>query len=40
MKFAAAVPEIPAASVGKAAAYYLKTMGFPFDWGETADLDR
>ena len=34
MKFPAAVPEIPAASVDKAAAYYVKTLGFTFDWGD------
>jgi uncharacterized glyoxalase superfamily protein PhnB len=34
MMFPSAVPEIPAASVDKAAAYYLKTLGFTFDWGD------
>jgi len=34
MKFPGAVPEIPAASVDKAAAYYVKTLGFTFDWGD------
>jgi uncharacterized glyoxalase superfamily protein PhnB len=34
MTFPAAVPEIPAASVEKAAAYYVKTLGFTFDWGD------
>ena len=34
MKFPAAVPEIPAASLDKAAAYYVKTLGFTFDWGD------
>jgi uncharacterized glyoxalase superfamily protein PhnB len=34
MKFPAAVPEIPAASVDKSAAYYIKTLGFTFDWGD------
>lgn len=28
-----AVPEIPAASVDKAAAYYVNTLGFTLDWG-------
>ena len=32
--FPAAVPEIPAASVDKAAAYYVNTLGFTFDWGD------
>ena len=30
----AAVPEIPVASVEKAAAYYVKALGFTFDWGD------
>ncbi len=34
MKFPAAVPEIPAASVDKAVAYYVKTLGFTLDWGD------
>jgi hypothetical protein len=34
MKFPAAVPEIPAASLDKAAAYYVKTLGFTFDWDD------
>ena len=34
MTFPAAVPEIPAASVDKAAAYYVDTLGFIFDWGD------
>jgi hypothetical protein len=33
MTFPAPVPEIPAANVGKAAAYYVNTLGFTFDWG-------
>jgi uncharacterized glyoxalase superfamily protein PhnB len=33
MTFPAAVPEIPAANVDKAAAYYVNTLGFTFDWG-------
>ena len=34
MMFPAAVPEIPAANVLDAAAYYVKTLGFTFDWGD------
>lgn len=34
MTFPAAVPEIPAASVEKAAAYYVSVLGFTFDWGD------
>lgn len=34
MKFPAAVPEIPAASVDNAAAYYVHTLGFTLDWGD------
>jgi len=34
MKFPAAVPEIPAANVDKAAAYYIHTLGFTLDWGD------
>ena len=34
MTFPAAVPEIPAANVDKAAAYYVETLGFTFDWGD------
>jgi uncharacterized glyoxalase superfamily protein PhnB len=33
MKFPAAVPEIPAANVDQAAAYYVQTLGFTLDWG-------
>jgi catechol 2,3-dioxygenase-like lactoylglutathione lyase family enzyme len=33
MTFPAAVPEIPAADVDKAAAYYVNTLGFTLDWG-------
>ena len=33
MTFPAAVPEIPAVDVDKAAAYYVNTLGFTFDWG-------
>ncbi len=32
--FPAAVPEIPAANVDEAAAYYVNTLGFTFDWGD------
>ena len=34
MTFPAAVPEIPATSIEKAAAYYVDTLGFTFDWGD------
>jgi uncharacterized glyoxalase superfamily protein PhnB len=34
MMFAAAVPEIPAADVDKAAAYYVNALGFSRDWGD------
>jgi uncharacterized glyoxalase superfamily protein PhnB len=34
MTFPAPVPEIPAANVDKAAAYYVSTLGFTFDWGD------
>jgi uncharacterized glyoxalase superfamily protein PhnB len=34
MKFPAPVPEIPAANVDKAAAYYVETIGFTLDWGD------
>ncbi|MGA8034675.1 MAG: VOC family protein [Candidatus Acidiferrales bacterium] len=36
MKFPAAVPEIPAANVERAIAYYVKTLGFTFGWGDDA----
>jgi catechol 2,3-dioxygenase-like lactoylglutathione lyase family enzyme len=36
MTFPAAVPEIPAADVDKAAAYYVNTLGFTLDWGDNA----
>jgi uncharacterized glyoxalase superfamily protein PhnB len=36
MTFPAAVPEIPVASVDEAAAYYVKTLGFTFGWGDEA----
>ena len=29
-----AVPEIPVANIDQAAAYYVKTLGFTFDWGD------
>jgi uncharacterized glyoxalase superfamily protein PhnB len=34
MTFPAPVPEIPAANVEKAAAYYVNTLGFTLDWGD------
>ncbi len=34
MTFPAAVPEIPAASIDKAADYYVNTLGFTFGWGD------
>src|SRR5258707_11809473 len=34
MTFPAPVPEIPAANVGKAAGYYVNTLGFTLDWGD------
>ena len=34
MTLPAPVPEIPAANVEKAAAYYVDTLGFTFDWGD------
>lgn len=34
MTFPAPVPEIRAANVDKAAAYYVNTLGFTFDWGD------
>jgi uncharacterized glyoxalase superfamily protein PhnB len=33
MTFPAAVPEIPAANVDRAAEYYVKVLGFTLDWG-------
>ncbi len=33
MTFPSAVPEIPAANVDKAAAYYVNALGFTLDWG-------
>jgi uncharacterized glyoxalase superfamily protein PhnB len=34
MVFPAPVPELPAANVDEAAAYYVKTLGFTLDWGD------
>jgi uncharacterized glyoxalase superfamily protein PhnB len=34
MRFPAAVPEIPVASIDKASAYYVEKLGFTFDWGD------
>ncbi len=34
--FPHAVPEIPVTDVEKAAAYYVETLGFRFDWGDDA----
>jgi len=34
MTLPAPVPEIPAANVDKAAAYYVDKLGFTFDWGD------
>lgn len=34
MTLPAPVPEIPAANVDRAAAYYVDTLGFTFDWGD------
>ncbi|MDP9172015.1 MAG: VOC family protein [Acidobacteriota bacterium] len=34
MTFPAAVPEIPAANVETAAAWYVNKLGFTFDWGD------
>jgi len=31
--FSKAVPEIPLNNVGKAAEYYIKVLGFNFEWG-------
>ena len=33
MTFPAAVPEVPAADLDKAAAYYVDSLGFTLDWG-------
>ena len=34
MTFPAAVPEVPAANVDKAVAYYVNALGFTLDWGD------
>jgi len=34
MTFPAPVPEIPTASIDKAVAYYVNTLGFTFGWGD------
>ena len=34
MKFPAPVPEVPVTSIDEAAAYYVDTLGFTFDWGD------
>jgi uncharacterized glyoxalase superfamily protein PhnB len=34
MTFPAPVPEVPVANIDKAAAYYVNTLGFTFDWGD------
>jgi uncharacterized glyoxalase superfamily protein PhnB len=34
MTFPAGVPEIPAADVDRAAAYYVDVLGFTLDWGD------
>ena len=34
--FPQAVPEIPVSNVDKAAEYYVKVLGFDFDWGDDA----
>jgi len=34
MTFSSAVPEIPAASIDRSAAYYVNTLGFTLDWGD------
>jgi uncharacterized glyoxalase superfamily protein PhnB len=34
MTFPTPIPEIPAADVDKAAAYYVNTLGFTSDWGD------
>jgi predicted lactoylglutathione lyase len=33
-RFPQAVPEIPVSNVDKAAEYYVKALGFSFDWGD------
>lgn len=34
MTFPTAIPEVPAADVDKACAYYVNTLGFNSDWGD------
>jgi predicted lactoylglutathione lyase len=34
MRFPAAVPEIPVASIDKASSYYVEKLGFTIDWGD------
>jgi hypothetical protein len=34
MQFPAAVPEVPAANVDEAAAYYVDNLGFTLGWGD------
>ena len=36
MRFPQAVPEIPVENVERAAEYYVKILGFHFDWGDDA----
>src|SRR5690349_19660555 len=36
-QFPQAVPEIPVGNVDKAAEYYVKALGFRFDWGNDQD---
>jgi hypothetical protein len=44
MTFPPAVPEVPVANIDNAAAYYVNTLGFTFDWGDEqggiADLSK
>jgi hypothetical protein len=37
MRFPAAVPEIPVASIDQASAYYVEKLGFTLDWGDEQD---
>jgi catechol 2,3-dioxygenase-like lactoylglutathione lyase family enzyme len=37
VRFPAAVPEIPAADLGRAASYYVDTLGFTLDWENDED---
>jgi uncharacterized glyoxalase superfamily protein PhnB len=34
MRFPAAVPEIPVASIDRASVYYVERLGFTLDWGD------